>query len=150
MYMLDTHVVAVKAFVGTRFHPIKTDDCALAYLEMASGVPCSIAHAGFKDHPGAGIAQATGVTEISCTEAMLKVTDRRQLFRTVPGPQAGQYEEVPVERTDTTTVELARFVDCIRDDAPEPVTVEWARNVVAAMTACEESTRTGREVVIER
>lgn len=149
MYMLDSPVVAVKAFVGTRYHPIKADDCALAYLELANGVPCSIAHTGFKDHPGAGIAHATGVTEISCTEAMLKVTDRRQLFRTVPAERGGQYEEVPVERADTTTIELQRFVDCIRNDTPEPVTVEWARNVVAAMTACEESTRTGREVVLE-
>jgi len=148
MFMLDTRVVAVKAFVGTRYNPIQADDCALAYLEMANGVPCSIAHTGFKDTPGAGINQPTGVTEISCTEAMLKVTDRRQLFRTVPGPRDGQYEEVPVERRDTMTIELERFVACIRNDTPEPVTTQWARDVVAAMTACEESSRTGREVVL--
>jgi predicted dehydrogenase len=79
---------------------------------------------------------------------MLKVTDRRQLFRSVPAPRGGQYEEVPVERRDTTAIELERFVRCIREDGPEPVTVEWARRVVAAMTACEESSRTGREVIL--
>ena len=53
-YILDSDVVAVKAFVGTRYNDIKADDAALAYLQLANGVPCTIAHTGFRDHPGAG------------------------------------------------------------------------------------------------
>ena len=149
VYILDTRVEAVKAYVGTNFHDIAADDSALAFLQMANGVPCSLVHTGFKDHPGAGIEQPVGVIEISCTEAMLKVSDRRQLFRTVPAPRAGQYEEVPVERADTISVELARFLACIRDNTPEPVTPQEARHIVAAMLACEESSRSGREVRVE-
>src|SRR5206468_1087548 len=75
-YILDSRVAAVKAFVGTRYHKgLKTDDCAMAYLELESGVPCTIAHTGYKDHPGAGVEQGGGQIVISCTEAMLKVYD---------------------------------------------------------------------------
>ena len=42
---------------------------------------------------------------------------------------------------------ITRFGECIERDAPEPVTPEHARHIVAAMVACEESTRTGREVL---
>jgi predicted dehydrogenase len=147
-FILNSRVAAVKAFVGTRYHAIGADDCAMAYLELENGVPCTIAHTGFKDKPGAGIEQSGGVIEISCTEAMLKVVDRRQLFRTVPGERAGQWQEVPLERVDTATVELAKLIECIEQDAPEAVSVEQARHIVAVLNACEESSRTRREVRI--
>ena len=159
-YILDSDVVAVKAFVGTRYNDIKADDAALAFLQLARGVPCTISHTGFRDHPGAGVEQPGGQVELSCTEAMLKVVDRRQLFRTVPAEPApaaeGQrrrgpttrWEEVPLEPGDPIATEYERFVACIAGDTPEPVTPEHARHIVAVMAACEESSRTGREVVL--
>lgn len=144
-FILDSHVAAVKALVGTKYNEIKADDAALAYLELENGVPCMIAHTGYKDHPGAGVEQL--YVEISCTEAMIKVVDRRQLFRSVPS-QRGEYVEVPLERRDPITDELTRFVECIEGDLPEPVTVEQARHIVAVLTACEESSRSGREVIM--
>jgi phthalate 4,5-cis-dihydrodiol dehydrogenase len=163
-FILNSRVAAVKAFVGTRYNDIQADDAALAYLQLQNGIPCSIAHTGFRDHRGAGVEQSGGVVELSCTEAMLKVVDRRRLFRTVPAePEAtgaategapprrapkSQWEEVPLERSDPITTEYERFVACIESGGPEPVTPEHARHIVAAMTACEESSRTGREVVL--
>ena len=79
---------------------------------------------------------------------MLKVVDRRQLFRTVPAERKSQWEEVPLERFDPITVEWERFVACIANDTPEPVTPDHARHIVAVLSACEESSRTGREVVL--
>jgi predicted dehydrogenase len=145
-YILNSRVAAVKAFVGTRYNDIKADDAALAFLQLENGVPCSIAHTGYRDHPGAGVEQSGGVIDISCTEAMLRVLDRRQLFRSAPGERRGQWQEVPLERLDPITAELERFIECIERDMPEPVTPEHARHIVAAMTACEESSRTGHEV----
>ena len=147
-FILESPVAAVKAFVGTRYHAIQADDAALAFLQLENGVPCTIAHTGYRDHPGAGVEHAGGVIEISCTEAMLKVVDRRRLYRTVPAERGGAYEEVPLKRDDPIAVELARFVECIDQDRPEPVTVERARHIVAVLNACEESSRTGREAVI--
>ena len=55
---------------------------------------------------------------------------------------------MPLERGDPISIEYERFVACIESDGPEPVTPEHARHIVAAMVACEESSRTGREVVL--
>src|SRR6266542_2255882 len=152
-FILNSRVAAVKAFVGTRYHvgKIKTDDCAMAYLEMESGVPCTLAHTGFRDKPGAGIEQGGGVVEISCTEAMLKVNNSRELYRTVPGPEGkgGQWEQVPLEPVNTAAKELECLIRNIERDEPETVSVEQARQIVAVTEACEESTRTGREVRIK-
>jgi predicted dehydrogenase len=151
-YVLNSRVAAVKAFVGTRYHEgLQTDDCAMAYLELESGVPCTIAHTGYKDHPGAGVEQGGGQIVISCTEAMLKVYDRRQLFRSAPGGERnrGEWQQVELERWDPISLELQRLIESIERDTPEPVTPEHARHIVAAMTACEESTRTGREVRVQ-
>lgn len=148
-FILNSRVRSVKAYVGTRFHDIKTDDSAMAYLDLESGVPATIAHTGYKDHPGAGVEQSGGEIVISCTEAMLKIVDRQRLYRSAPGGRGGQWEEVPLERVDTTAVELQRLIECIREDKPETVSVEQARHIVAVMTACEESSRTGHEVAIE-
>jgi predicted dehydrogenase len=141
-------VRAVKAFVGTRYNDIKADDAAMAYLDLESGVPATIAHTGYKDHPGAGVEQTGGEIVISCTEAMLKIVDRQRLYRSAPGDRRGQWEEVPLERVDTTAAELARLIENIERDQPETVSVEQARHIVAVMTACEESSRSGREIVL--
>jgi phthalate 4,5-cis-dihydrodiol dehydrogenase len=148
-FLLGSRVVAVKAYVGTRYHEIKTDDSALAFLQLENGVPCTIAHTGFRDHPGAGVEQSGGVVEVSCTEAMLKVVDRRQLYRSAPGGRGGTWAEIPLERIEPIAVEWMRFVECIERDRPEPVTPAHARHIVAALTACEASSRSGREVLVE-
>ncbi len=59
-YILNSPVGTVKAFVGTRYNDIRADDAALAFLQLTNGVPCSIAHTGYRDHPGAGVEQSGG------------------------------------------------------------------------------------------
>ncbi len=147
-FLMGRRVIAVKALVQTRFHPIAADDTALAYLHFEDGTAATIAHTGYKDHPGAGVDHIGGEIIITCTEAQLKIVDRARLYRSVPGGRGGAWEEVPVERIDTTTAELRALVRNIVDDEAETVSVEQARHIVEVMTACEESSRTGREVVI--
>lgn len=86
---------------------------------------------------------------ITCTEAQLKIVDRNRLFRSVPGDRGGAWEEVVVDRVDTTTVELRALVSNIVNNEPETVSVEQARHIVDVMTACEMSSQTGREVRID-
>lgn len=147
-YLMGQRVVAVKALVQTRFHQIAADDTALAYLEFADGTAATIAHTGYKDHPGAGVDHIGGEIIITCTEAQLKIVDRARLYRSVAGERGGAWHEIEVERVDTTTVELQALVRNILDDEEETVSVEQARHIVAVMAACEESSRTGREVLI--
>ena len=150
-FVLNSKVAAVKAYIGTRYNPIKADDCAMAFLEMESGVPATIAHTGFKDHPGAGINQPGGVVEISCTEAMLKIDNRRDLYRTVPDEEGkgSRWEQVPIQQVNTAAVELESLIQSIERDTPPACTPEQARHIVAVMTACEESSRTHREVRLD-
>lgn len=147
-FLLGQRVTSVKAIVQTRFHEIAADDTALAYLQFADGTAATIAHTGYKDHAGAGVDQIGGEIIITCTQAQLKIVDRARLYRSVPGEKGGAWAEVPVERVDTTTAELRALVQNIVDDAPETVSVDQARHIVEVMTACEESSRTGREVLI--
>jgi predicted dehydrogenase len=147
-YLMAQPVVAVKAMVQTRFHPIAADDTALAYLQFADGTAATIAHTGYKDHPGAGVDHIGGEIIITCTEAQLKIVDRARLYRSVAGEKGGAWQEVEVERIDTTTAELRALIHNIVNDEPETVSVEQARHIVAVMAACEESSRTGREVLV--
>lgn len=147
-FLMADRVVAVKAIVQTKFHPIAADDTSLAYLHFANGTAATIAHAGFKDHPGAGVDQPGGEIIITCTEAQLKIVDRRSLYRSVPGERGGAWQQVEVHQVDTTAEELRCLVGNIVNDEPETVTVEQARHIVDVMIACEESSRTGREVLV--
>jgi predicted dehydrogenase len=148
-YLMGQRVVAVKALVQTRFHQIAADDTALAYLQFADGTAATIAHTGYKDHPGAGVDHIGGEIMITCTEAQLKIVDRARLYRSVAGEKGGVWREIEVERVDTTTAELRALVNNIIDDEPETVSVQQARHIVAVMLACEESSRTGREVLVQ-
>ena len=149
-YISGKKVKAVKAFVGTKYNDIKADDAAMAYLELEGGTPATIAHTGYKDKPGAGVEQGGGEIIISCTEAMLKVDNRRRLFRSAPGGNRnqGEWQEVQLEPVDTAALELTRLIENIERNEPETVRVEQARHIVEAMNACEESSQTGREVVL--
>jgi phthalate 4,5-cis-dihydrodiol dehydrogenase len=149
-YISGSRVKAVKASIRTIYNDIQADDSAMAYLDLESGVPATIAHTGYKDKPGAGVEQGGGEIIISCTEAMLKVDNRQRLFRSAPGGNRnqGEWQEVELERVDTTALELQRLIENIQNDQPETVSVEQARHIVEVMSACEESSRTGREVVI--
>jgi predicted dehydrogenase len=151
-YISGRKVKAVKAFVGTRYNDIKADDAAMAFLELEGGVPATIAHTGYKDKPGAGVEQSGGEIIVSCTEAMLKVDNRRRLFRSAPGGSRnqGEWQEVPLEPVDTASLELQKLIENIERNQPETVPVEQARHIVEAMTACEESSQSGREVILSR
>ena len=61
----------------------------------------------------------------------------------------GNWEQVPVtEDHDTTARQLQAFVEAIDAGTEPPVTAEYSRHLVEVMTACLESSRTGREVVL--
>ncbi len=62
----------------------------------------------------------------------------------------GGWEQVEVpEDHDTTARQLGAFVAAIDAGTEPPVTAEYARHLVAVLTACMESSRLGREVVLE-
>jgi phthalate 4,5-cis-dihydrodiol dehydrogenase len=144
VYLLGSPVRSVRASVKTAYHPdVKCDDAVLAFLELQNGTPCTFATVSYKDTPNAGV-EAHGV-ELLCTDGMVKIDQRRRVYVS----RNGQYEEVPVPNDQAVRVEWDAFTDSLDRGEPPPVPLEHARHVVAVMDACEESSASGRTVVVQ-
>lgn len=122
---------------------VKADDSFLGVLRFADGKLASLAH----------VAYETGVEtyqhDVVGTRGQMKVAS----YPPNPGLWIGRdrtYEAVGSEspRGQGFANELEDFLDAIRRDAPVPVDGAYGREIVAAMSALEESTRTGREVML--
>jgi phthalate 4,5-cis-dihydrodiol dehydrogenase len=137
-YVLDTDVVAVKATIATRFHDIKTDDADMALLQLRNGNYATIVHAGYKDR-GVGKCEV----EITLTNGMIKFDSYSNMLQV---DDNGQYKPIALERVNPFTAELHNLVGAIRGTEELKVTPEWGRHIMEVMYACEESSRTGKEV----
>lgn len=143
-WIIDSPIVAVKAWIGNPILEQQADDSSVALLQFANGVHCTITHTGYRQ----GVEQFKG--EVVTTEGMIKFAPfppDRGLWIS----QAGRYEPLPCEQPegkDPFTLELEGFVDCIERGGEAPVSGQWARDIVEVLLACEESSRTGREVRI--
>ena len=139
-----SRVVAVKALIDSRFFEFSADDVAMALLQFENGVYSTLIHVWWR----------TGgrrfSTELVCTDGMIQLrrgieSGRNDLFI----GRDGDWEQVEVtEDHHTTTRQLSEFVAAIDAGTEPPVTAEYARHLVAVLTACMESSRLGREVVI--
>ena len=139
-----SRVVAAKALIDSRFFEFSADDVAMALLQFDNGVYSTLIHVWWR----------TGgrrySTEFVCTDGMIQLrkgieSRRDDLFI----GRDGDWEQVEVaENHDTTTRQLGAFVEAIDAGTEPPVTAEYARHLVAVLTACMESSRLGREVVL--
>ena len=138
-FMVNSRVAAVKAYIGNPIYNLKADDSYLALLQFENGVHATIVHAGWKK----GIDRCE--VELVCTEGMLKFDSySNQLYV----GKEGTYEAISVERHDPFARELAELVAAIQTNSPLSVTPEYGRHIVQVLEACEESSRTRREVMI--
>jgi predicted dehydrogenase len=138
-WMLNSEVAAVKAWIGNPIYHLKTDDSALAYLQLKNGQSVAIVHSGWKN----GVDR--NEVEILGTGAMLKVdTYGNRLWIS----EGGQYVPVEVERNNAFDDEMAAFIRALQTGSELPVPLCWGRHIVEVLCACEESSRTGHEVRI--
>ena len=143
-WVIDSPIVAVKAWIGNPILNLQADDSAIAMLHFANGVHCTIAHAGYVN----GVEQFKG--EVVATNGMIKFAPfapDRGLWIS----RDGQYEPLPCEQPggkDPFTLELMDLVQAIETGADSPVDGAYARDIVEVLLACEESARTGHEVRI--
>ena len=139
-WVLGSEVAAVKAWIGNPIHEVAADDASLAILQLRNGTHLTIAHAGYKQ----GVPRCE--VEITCTAGMLLFDSYSNQLAVGNG---GQYEPVDIERVDPFAAEVANLVGTIHGREALDVPPAWARHIVEVMTACEESSRSGREVRIE-
>jgi phthalate 4,5-cis-dihydrodiol dehydrogenase len=139
-WVLDTEVASVKAWIGNPIHGLAADDADMALLTLRNGQHATIVHAGYKDR---GVEKCE--VEVTCTNGMLKFDSYSHQLAV---DRDGRYEPIAVEAVDAFTEELRNLVRAIRGQEQLRVTPAWGRHIVAVLQACEESSRTGREVNI--
>jgi predicted dehydrogenase len=153
LFLLQRRVVAVKAKIGNPVYGLSTD-MGIAYLDFEGGLGATIAHCGYRE----GVNQFQA--EITGTEGQIKISGDRmggtEFWISRNGKWASQAVPAPATETRNGTQEVSPFTLEVREFArsliegrPPSVTAEYGREVVRAMTACEESSRTGREVRLD-
>lgn len=155
LYLIGSDVDTVSAHVGQITHPrsahpdIKADDTAMCFIRWKSGAVATISR----------IAWEKGSTEygtdIAFTEGMARLRiayGQHPLQKTaiwVADTHDGTWVEEPVDDSSPFEEEVADFIASIaRDDEDTPIPQEHGLRVLEVLEATEESSRTGREVVL--
>jgi phthalate 4,5-cis-dihydrodiol dehydrogenase len=140
-WALDTDVEAVKAWIGNPFHGAAADDANMALLQLRSGQYATIVHAGWSKR---GVDRCE--VEVTCTNGMLRFDSYSNQLAV---DRDGKYEPIAVERVDPFAAEMRNLVGAIQGRERLGVTPAWGKHIVEVLLACEESSRSGREVRIE-
>jgi len=136
-WWVGSRVVAVKAMVDSRFYDFSADDVAMAMLHLENGVYATLIHVWWQY--GATFSN----TDFVCTEGMIKLAGQ------VLVGKDGSYEPRKIRDSyDAFDRQLEVFIIAIEEDTELAVTAEYARELVRVLLACEESAKTGREVVL--
>ena len=136
-WWVGSRVVAVKAMIGSRFYDFSADDVAMAMLHFENGVHATLIHVWWQY--GATFSN----TDFVCTEGMIGLGNEVFVGRD------GSYERREVRDSyDAFDRQLEEFIAAIEQGTSPPITPEYARELVRILLACEESARTGREVVL--
>ena len=139
-WVLDTEVVAVKALIATKFHDIKADDTNMALLQLKNGSYATIVHAGYSTR---GVDKCE--VEITCTDGMLLFDSYSNMLAV---SRDGRYVPEELTRLNPFAEELKNLVGAINGTEELRITPQWGRHIMAILEACEESSRTGREVLV--
>jgi len=136
-WWVDNRVVAVKAMLGSRFYDFSADDVAMAMLHFENGVYATLIHVWWQY--GATFSNIDFV----CTEGMIKLGGEVLIGRD------GAYEPRKVGNSyNAFDRQLEVFIAAIEENTRPAITAEYARELVRILVACEESARTGREVLL--
>lgn len=139
-WILGTEVAAVKAWIGNPIYNLKADDSSIAYMQLKNGVNFTLMHSGYKN--GVGKCEV----EILGTEGMLKVDTYGSRLWEAKG---GEYAPIDVRKHDAFSYEMGKFIEALQTSGELPVPISWGRHIMQVLCACEESSRTGREVIID-
>lgn len=132
-------IVAVRGRVGNDIFRVQADDNFIGILEFDGGMLATIQHAAYLH--GAEHYEA----EVVGTRGMLKVAPYAPNTGLWLG-RDGSYQLLEADAGDGMNGELRDLARAILDDGPPAIDGAYGREIVQAMSALEESTRTGRDV----
>jgi len=152
LWILGSDITTVSARVGNFTHPhIPADDTAMCFLRWKHGPVATLSRIAFDI--------GKGYTEYG---AEYYFTKGQAKFRLAYGQGANQktgvwiarneeWTEVPIKATDSLHDEVTDFAKAIESGSKTPpIRMEHGRQVIEVLEASEESSRTGREVVLGR
>lgn len=142
-WLVGSPIASVSAQFGARFHDQAADDSGLIFARFANGAAGTIVSVGYKT--GA----PKHLTELTCTGGMMTIDY-------VDGVRIGQDEQwqpVPDSGSanwmhEALVGEWRTFAESIKQDSPPAVTGDFARHIMAAVFAAEESSRLRRELPV--
>jgi phthalate 4,5-cis-dihydrodiol dehydrogenase len=141
MMLAGSRIVTVKALVGSFFNAYPSDDGTLAYFQFANGAAGTLALTGHFSGAPTSLAQAV------CTKGMLRYG--KDLEATDPDkPDAEAYQVIAVPPANGFVRQLQNVTAAIRGEGALEVPGTWGRDVMRALFACEESSQSGREVLL--
>ncbi len=145
VWLMDSKVTAVKAWIGNPMVKQQADDSCAVMLDFASGTHAVFTHTGYAKEKGNEWSEG----EYILSGGMLKVNSRMNAG--VWTATDGHYQPVPLDEIPGGTGftgEIFQFSECITNDTPAPIGPEYARHIMDVLLAAEKSSDTGREVVI--
>ena len=155
LFLTGDRVVSVKAKIGSPIFGLSATDSGVAFLEFSGGACATLMHAGFREGVNRFEAEITG------TEGQIKLNGDRGGGTVLWRSEGLQWSEVTVPPPDlpfrpgktapnsVIGAEVRDFALSIMEGRPPSIPGEYGREIVRVMDACEESTRTGREVRLD-
>ncbi|MBI4219024.1 MAG: Gfo/Idh/MocA family oxidoreductase [Chloroflexi bacterium] len=150
LWILGPDVYSVSGRVGNFTHPhIPADDTAMCFMRWKHGPVATISRIAF-DH-GKGYTEYGGEYFFTKGQAKFRIA-----YGSGPTQKSGvwvakkdEWVEAPIKPTDSLLDEVNDFVRAIESSAKEPpIPMEHGRKVIEVLEATEESSRTGREVIV--
>ena len=149
IWLAGSPVKSVKAWVGNPLLKQNADDSFSIMMHHESGLMTTLNHSAYEVGEERWEGEAIG------TRGMLKFCTfapnqgvyvaKKDKYETVAHRAAGADADL-ADDVIAMRDQFAGFGDCIKNDAPEPVTPAHARHIMAVMLAAEASSREGREV----
>jgi predicted dehydrogenase len=142
-WLTGSEIGSVCAQFDTRFHRQQADDVGVIFLRFRNGTFGTIVSTGYSS----GVSENT--THLVCTKGMIDI----DLVDGVKIGSEGKWQTVPDSGAadvslDGLIAEWRAFVDAIRNGGESPVSGRFARHIMAACFAAEESSKTRSEVEV--
>lgn len=140
-WLVGSPAVSVCAQFDTRFHEQQADDVGMIFIRYANGAVGTVVSAGYRT--GA----PKHLTELTCTKGTLNIEytagvtiGREEVWQPVPGSGSDDW------MMEALVNEWQGFLRALEQGDEPPVSGAYARHIMAAAFAAEESSRLRREV----
>ena len=140
-WVMASQAVSVSASIGNRAHYQAADDSATAFIRYKNGT--------------AGVAVAVGYADggpnhecqVICANGSLRFSESGEKYVRVG--KDNKWEDVPFDNPPHPMYnEWAGFVESVRRDIEPPTPGEWGRHIMEILFAAEQSSISGREVLL--